>query len=279
MTAVRQAYADFFCGNLAKLRKRCLLQQTCGADLRTPHCPSRQGAKLGIMSDGYVVCTPAARGEREGSLMRVNVPDAASLRRLFMFQKNWGCWMLTRSNLLLRCRIIRRRWNLPSAVANRWAARRRARSGLRPDGDSGDTVHLQKRLEPMGIGIADRTKINANIGNSAVTATSTPSWTSSTRSTSHADTDDSRPAATSTRFAGPSSTLLACPDRHGPDLSNARRVRGDRGNEGSIFSICASISASYGVDTLTIHCAARALMTSRVTGIVALSVLLIAGNG
>src|SRR5881392_4230300 len=31
-------------------------------------------------------------------------------------------------------------------------------------------VHLQKRLEPMGIGIAAKTKINANIGNSAVTS-------------------------------------------------------------------------------------------------------------
>ena len=31
-------------------------------------------------------------------------------------------------------------------------------------------VHLAKRLEPMGIGIASRTKINANIGNSAVTS-------------------------------------------------------------------------------------------------------------
>src|SRR5436853_7895858 len=30
-------------------------------------------------------------------------------------------------------------------------------------------VHLQKRLEPMGIGVAARCKINANIGNSAVT--------------------------------------------------------------------------------------------------------------
>src|SRR5215210_2315202 len=29
--------------------------------------------------------------------------------------------------------------------------------------------HLKKRLEPMGIGIAARCKINANIGNSAVT--------------------------------------------------------------------------------------------------------------
>src|ERR1043166_7889302 len=31
-------------------------------------------------------------------------------------------------------------------------------------------VHLQKRLEPMGIGIATKCKINANIGNSAVTS-------------------------------------------------------------------------------------------------------------
>src|SRR5436305_3016802 len=31
--------------------------------------------------------------------------------------------------------------------------------------------HLQKRLEPMGIGVATRCKINANIGNSAVTGT------------------------------------------------------------------------------------------------------------
>ena len=31
-------------------------------------------------------------------------------------------------------------------------------------------VHLKKRLEPMGIGVAANTKINANIGNSAVTS-------------------------------------------------------------------------------------------------------------
>ena len=31
-------------------------------------------------------------------------------------------------------------------------------------------VHLKKRLEPMGIGVAACTKINANIGNSAVTS-------------------------------------------------------------------------------------------------------------
>jgi phosphomethylpyrimidine synthase len=31
-------------------------------------------------------------------------------------------------------------------------------------------VHLTKRLEPMGIGVAAKTKINANIGNSAVTS-------------------------------------------------------------------------------------------------------------
>src|SRR5262245_7976915 len=31
-------------------------------------------------------------------------------------------------------------------------------------------VHLQKRLEPMGIGVAACCKINANIGNSAVTS-------------------------------------------------------------------------------------------------------------
>jgi phosphomethylpyrimidine synthase len=32
-----------------------------------------------------------------------------------------------------------------------------------------NTVHLQKKLEPMGIGVASKCKINANIGNSAVT--------------------------------------------------------------------------------------------------------------
>ncbi len=31
-------------------------------------------------------------------------------------------------------------------------------------------VHLTKRLEPMGIGIAAKCKINSNIGNSAVTS-------------------------------------------------------------------------------------------------------------
>src|SRR5438045_1483951 len=31
-------------------------------------------------------------------------------------------------------------------------------------------VHLQKRLEPMAIGVASACKINANIGNSAVTS-------------------------------------------------------------------------------------------------------------
>src|SRR6266446_7065600 len=34
-----------------------------------------------------------------------------------------------------------------------------------------NTVHLQKRLEPMAIGVAAVCKINANIGNSAVTGT------------------------------------------------------------------------------------------------------------
>jgi phosphomethylpyrimidine synthase len=33
-----------------------------------------------------------------------------------------------------------------------------------------NTVHVQKRLEPMAIGVAARCKINANIGNSAVTS-------------------------------------------------------------------------------------------------------------
>src|SRR4051812_50015059 len=32
-----------------------------------------------------------------------------------------------------------------------------------------NTVHLQKKLEPMAIGVASKCKINANIGNSAVT--------------------------------------------------------------------------------------------------------------
>src|SRR6476619_6378640 len=32
-----------------------------------------------------------------------------------------------------------------------------------------NTVHLKKRLEPMAIGVASKCKINANIGNSAVT--------------------------------------------------------------------------------------------------------------
>src|SRR5207237_6994882 len=34
-----------------------------------------------------------------------------------------------------------------------------------------NTVHLPKRLEPMAIGVASLCKINANIGNSAVTGT------------------------------------------------------------------------------------------------------------
>src|SRR5947209_10238079 len=33
-----------------------------------------------------------------------------------------------------------------------------------------NTVHLHKQLEPMGIGVASACKINANIGNSAVTS-------------------------------------------------------------------------------------------------------------
>src|SRR5205823_7004303 len=33
-----------------------------------------------------------------------------------------------------------------------------------------NTVHLQKKLEPMAIGVASLCKINANIGNSAVTS-------------------------------------------------------------------------------------------------------------
>ena len=52
-----------------------------------------------------------------------------------------------------------------------------------------NTVHLAGRLEPMGIGIAARCKVNANIGNSAVTSNldgeldklHTPSTTAPTR--------------------------------------------------------------------------------------------------
>ena len=35
-----------------------------------------------------------------------------------------------------------------------------------------NTVHLRKNLQPIGIGIAARTKINANIGNSPVSSDS-----------------------------------------------------------------------------------------------------------
>ena len=48
--------------------------------------------------------------------------------------------------------------------------------------------HLAKRLEPMAIGVALECKINANIGNSAVTGTSTTNSKSCTRPCTSAPT-------------------------------------------------------------------------------------------
>jgi phosphomethylpyrimidine synthase len=57
---------------------------------------------------------------------------------------------------------VARREDLPAALVHREVAKGRL---VIP----ANRVHLGKRLEPMGIGVALKTKINANIGNSAVT--------------------------------------------------------------------------------------------------------------
>ncbi len=101
-------------------------------------------------------------------------------------------------------------------------------------------VHLAGRLEPMGIGIAAKCKVNANIGNSAVTS----------------DLDGELEKL---HYCGPlrrrhgdgpldrqehrrdprkrSSTSLARADRHRADLPDARRAgRRDRGHAAAAFS-------------------------------------------
>ncbi len=136
-------------------------------------------------------------------------------------------------------------------------------------------VHLQKQLEPMGIGIATKCKINANIGNSAVT--------------SNVD-EELRKLHTAVHFGADTVMDLST----GKDIDNIRKEIIERspvpigtvpiyqmleelgGNIEDMrpqhFLDMVEHQAKQGVDYMTIHCGVMLehlhLTTQRVTGIV-----------
>ena len=135
-------------------------------------------------------------------------------------------------------------------------------------------VHLTKRLEPMCIGVAAKRKINANIGNSAVTsnvddeleklhtAVHLGSDTVMDLSTG-GDIDDIRQAH---------HRRLARADRHGADLPDDQNVKdiGDITPQHMLDMV--EHQAQQGVDYMTIHAGVLLeylpLTTNRITGIV-----------
>ena len=136
-------------------------------------------------------------------------------------------------------------------------------------------VHLTKRLEPMGIGIAARTKINANIGNSAVTSdiegeleklhTAVHFGADTVMDLSTGSDIDAHPPGDHRRLAGA--------DRHGADLPDARSSCGDIDDmRPQHFLDMVEHQAKQGVDYMTVHCGVLLehlhLTMSRVTGIV-----------
>ena len=117
-------------------------------------------------------------------------------------------------------------------------------------------VHLQKRLEPMGIGVASPCKINANIGNSAVTsndrrragkaAHGRPSRRRHRHGPLHRRRHRRHPPGDHRRLAGA--------DRHRADLPDRSRTsRTSATSRRSMMLDMVEHQAKQGVDYMTIH--------------------------
>ena len=102
-----------------------------------------------------------------------------------------------------------------------------------------NTVHLAGRLEPMGIGIAAKCKINANIGNSAVTS-DVEGELEKLHTAVHYGADTVMDLSTGKDIDNIRKAIIdASPgaDRHGADLPDAGGTgRRDRGHAAAAFS-------------------------------------------
>ena len=85
--------------------------------------------------------------------------------------------------------------------------------------------HLTKKLEPMGIGIAAKCKINANIGNSAVTS-EIDGELEKLHTAVHLGADTVMDLSTGGNIDAIRQAIIDAshrPDRHGPDLPERSR--------------------------------------------------------
>ena len=127
-------------------------------------------------------------------------------------------------------------------------------------------------LEPMAIGVASLCKINANIGNSAVTRNVDEEFKKLHTAVNSAPTPSwiSPPAATSTRSARPS-CALARADRHRADLRRCPRQARRRPHAEVMLEVIEE-QAQQGVDYMTIHAGVLIqyvpMTAKRITGIV-----------
>ena len=137
-----------------------------------------------------------------------------------------------------------------------------------------NTVHLQKQLRPIGIGIACRTKINANLGNSAVTSDSECELRKVRAAVQYgADTVmdlSTGPEIDAIRRRIIDSTTV--PVGTVPLYEVAERLEDIRDMRPADFLEVIERQARQGVDYMTVHCALLRehlpLTEKRVTGIV-----------
>ncbi|RIK83445.1 MAG: thiamine biosynthesis protein ThiC [Planctomycetota bacterium] len=136
-------------------------------------------------------------------------------------------------------------------------------------------AHLAQRLEPMGIGIAARCKVNANIGNSAVTS-DVAGELEKLHTAIHYGADTVMDLSTGKNIDGIREAIIAAspvPIGTVPIYQMLEELGGDiEEMRPQHFLDMVEHQAQQGVDYMTIHCGVKLehlhLTTSRVTGIV-----------
>ena len=137
-----------------------------------------------------------------------------------------------------------------------------------------NTVHLQKKLEPMCIGVASLCKINANIGNSAVTGTAEDEL-EKLHTAVHLGSDTVMDLSTGGNIDGIRQAIIdASPVPIGtvPVYQIIQNVKDPRDITPRMLLDMVEHQAKQGVDYMTIHAGVLleyvALTSNRVTGIV-----------
>src|SRR5438093_12872273 len=144
-------------------------------------------------------------------------------------------------------------------------------------------VHLQKQLEPMAIGVASACKINANIGNSAVTGTAVDEL-DKLHTAVHLGADTVMDLSTGGNIDGIRQAIIdASPVPIGtvPIYQVIQQVKDPRDITPRMLLDMVEHQAKQGVDYMTIHAGVLleyvALTSDRVTGIVSRGGALMAG--